>query len=116
MEIIDSYQVPKGFGEPTGTDNNSIVIDWFIFHLAFLPLIFSFFILFLLCFLLINIRLIFMHSCVCIPATHSLHDIGKFLHPCVLPSISFAAIQDKQRRELRSNRYFSNNALLLWTL
>src|SRR5256885_10802391 len=38
MEIIDSYQVPKGFGEPAGTDNNSIVIGRFIFHLALLPL------------------------------------------------------------------------------
>jgi multidrug transporter EmrE-like cation transporter len=67
MEIIDSYQVPKGFGEPAGTDNNSIVIGWFIFHLALLPLTSLLFTLLLLCFLLINIRLIFMQSCESIP-------------------------------------------------
>src|SRR6266851_2228306 len=99
MEIIDSYQVPKGFGESTGIDNNGIVIGWFIFHLALLITsinYFYFFTLLLLCFLLIHMCLIFMQSCVYIPVrtVYTILASSCTRDPCMLPPMELVNAQE----------------------
>src|SRR5258706_9080417 len=99
MEIIDSYQVPKGFGEPTGTDNNSIVIGWYIFHLALLPLT-SLFLLCFCCAFFSSIYVLYLCTVAYVFLLRTVYTIlaSPCIHACFLLSV-LAAIQDKQRRE-----------------